>query len=339
MEEAPRKRPRLGCRPVPRITFAPTTPFTAEGKVDGPGLTRTISWLSKQGVKSIIAGGTTGEFAAMTASERLGVLEVTRRAFQDGYIFANVSACALDDALDLTHQALSSAAAPDALLILPPYYHKPFTPEQGAKGVEAFFHLYLTHLQAALETLPYKDGQLKPVFLYSFAMHTQQPITPETYGRLCQEFPNLVAGIKASAVSLEEALAYKKAAPQTTVMVGNGRCNLPVLRAGLHVVSGDGVTIAWALVKLLQLVEEGDQQGSDAAQTALLDVWRKEMDKHDEIPANKAAFARIPDIKTDEFLRPPLVRIDEETAKGISLAMSKLREVFDAIKLTTPKTS
>eukprot|EP00282_Hemiselmis_andersenii_P041573 CAMPEP_0172071458 /NCGR_PEP_ID=MMETSP1043-20130122/13808_1 /TAXON_ID=464988 /ORGANISM="Hemiselmis andersenii, Strain CCMP441" /LENGTH=125 /DNA_ID=CAMNT_0012731891 /DNA_START=45 /DNA_END=419 /DNA_ORIENTATION=+ len=122
-------------REVPRITVALVTPFTPSGGIDEEGLKRQAKWVAAQGVKAVIPGGTTGEFAAMSASERLRVLEITREAMPDAFIFANVSACAVGDALELTRQALSSGTArPDGLLLLPPFYHKPFTPEQGEKG-------------------------------------------------------------------------------------------------------------------------------------------------------------------------------------------------------------
>ena len=43
-----------------------------------------------------------------------------------------------------------------------------------------------------------------------------------------------LAGIKASAVSVEEAQAYAAAAPGAAVLVGNGRANCASLRAGLN---------------------------------------------------------------------------------------------------------
>ena len=117
---------------VPRVTFAPTTPFQRYGELDIAGLERTITWLKGQGVESIIAGGTTGEFAAMSAVERFEVLRASRRALgASGYLFANVSACAIDDVIDLTRQALNSDARPNALLLLPPYYHRPFSEASG----------------------------------------------------------------------------------------------------------------------------------------------------------------------------------------------------------------
>ncbi|KAL3928262.1 MAG: hypothetical protein SGPRY_002461 [Prymnesium sp.] len=179
--------------------------------------------------------------------------------------------------------------------------------------------------------------------------------------------------MKASCVGLDEAQAYADAAPGTVVMVGHGRLQLqlelarnyllqlistssqPVLRAGMHVVSGDCLPVCWALVRLLayhevsplcssraevlhlhvmcrdglqcqlllhdftkilllgscrvtsvdspsiefrsvafdtcdafpQQSHEGKPALADEAQRLLIDVWRAEMDLHDEIPINK----------------------------------------------------
>ena len=188
---------------VPKLTFAPVTPFLDDGSLDVPGLERQITWLKGQGVESIIAGGTTGEFPSLSMRERLEVLTTSRRAFGPvGYLFANVSACAMDDVLDLTCQALESEAEPDALLLLPPYYHKPFSAESGAAGIEAFFMAALHKIGAEIEARrATASAKRSPVvFLYTFALHTQQPIPPDVYGRLCTAFPTLLRGIKASFV-------------------------------------------------------------------------------------------------------------------------------------------
>eukprot|EP00908_Phaeocystis_cordata_P014035 Transcript_25141.p2 GENE.Transcript_25141~~Transcript_25141.p2 ORF type:complete len:300 (-),score=65.78 Transcript_25141:289-1188(-) len=211
---------------VPRITVAIATPFTEQGEVDVDGIGRTASWLRSQGVGSIIPAGTTGEFAGMTAAERLTVLEATRQAAgNDCFLFANVSACAVGDVLELARQAAASPGKPDALLLLPPYYHRPFSADLGAEGCKQFFRAVLQGFAAANVTIP--------VFVYTFAVHTQQPVPPATFGALCAEFPQL-AGIKASAVSVEEAQAYAAAAPGAAVLVGNGRANCASLRAGLN---------------------------------------------------------------------------------------------------------
>ena len=316
-------------RRVPRVTVAIATPFTEQGGVDEAGITRTVSWLQAQGIASIIPGGTTGEFAAMMASERLQVLEATRQAAgADCFLFANVSACAVGDTLTLARQAATSPAKPDALLLLPPYYHQPFNAEAGACGCKQFFRSVLQGLGAAAITTP--------VFLYTFAVHTQQPISPATFGELYAEFTQ-VAGIKASAVGVEQAQAYAAAAPGATVLVGNGRENCESLCAGLNIVSGDCVAVSWALIKMLRLVEAGDVPGAVAAQQALVEYWRvAAMDHFDEVPAVKAAFSTNNAVATLTAVRPPLVALDALDTMSIRDAVVRLRQAFDAIPLSSP---
>ena len=54
---------------VSRLTFATVTPFLASGEVDTAAVTAHVEWLKRQGVSSIIAGGTTGEFAGLSAGD------------------------------------------------------------------------------------------------------------------------------------------------------------------------------------------------------------------------------------------------------------------------------
>lgn len=306
---------------VPQLTFAIPTPFLETGQVDVAGIGRMVKWLVGHGVTSIIPGGTTGEFAGMTAAERLQVLVATREALGPaGFVFANVTSCALDDALERAHEATACGAA-DALLILPPFYHAPVSAEANARGVESFFRQFLSRLPA----------EAPPVLLYTFAAHTQRPIPVDVYGRLCAEFPGRLVGIKASAVSLDEAMAYEAAAPGTFVLLGNGRANLPALRAGLRSVSGDCVAVCWALVAMMDFVDAGFDAAAEAAQQALVEIWRAEMEKHDEVPAVKARFAQIAEVATRDDVRPPLVVVDDWAAHGLAEAASRLRAAFDAI--------
>ena len=240
----------------------------------------------------------------------------------DGFLFANISSCAIDDVLELARQASASGARPDALLCLPPFYHAPVSAALGAAGVEAFFRAVLTRL----------PDDSPPLFVYTFAVHTQQPVPPDVFGRLCRDFPGRCTGIKASAVSVAEAQEYAEAAPDASVLLGNGRANLPALRAGLSIVSGDCVTVAWALARLCSMVSEGDDAGADAAQRALLEIWRaKCMDGFDEVPAVKASFATITDVATGTLVRPPLVALDATEVAAIQTWREELRVAFAAI--------
>ena len=56
------------------------TPFTADRKVDGPGLEGNIRWLVGQGVHGLIPLGSTGEFASLDQDERHRVLDTVLAA-------------------------------------------------------------------------------------------------------------------------------------------------------------------------------------------------------------------------------------------------------------------
>ena len=163
---------RKNMKPCPRVTFAISTPFTPDNTVDHPGIERTLAWLKEQGVESVIPAGTTGEFPGITMSERCSVLVTTRKSLGPAaFVFSNISACAIDDVLEHAVRASASGAAPDALLCLPPYYHAPFATAAAATGVETFF-------RAVLNRLP-RDSP--PLFIYNFAVHTQQPVSPDVW--------------------------------------------------------------------------------------------------------------------------------------------------------------
>lgn len=177
-------------RPVPKVTVALPTPFTGEQSlVDFDGLSRLVCWLKEQHIESLIPAGTTGEFAALGTAERREVLVATREALgPEGFCFANISACAISDVLEHANQAMQSTANPDALLCLPPFYHKEFTLRAGQpNGVELFFEELLRELPTSAP----------PLFIYTFSLHTQQTVTPSVYGALCAKFGKRIAGIKA----------------------------------------------------------------------------------------------------------------------------------------------
>ena len=79
-------------------------------KLNAPWKGKTISLFAGHNAsphRGFVTGfGSTGEFAGMTAAERLTVLEATRQAAgNDCFLFANVSACAVGDVLELARQA------------------------------------------------------------------------------------------------------------------------------------------------------------------------------------------------------------------------------------------
>lgn len=77
--------------------FAIVTPFTKSGRFDEKALFDYLKFLEESGVRSIIVNGTTGEFASLSMSERIDLLELSRIYFS-GYIVNNISSCSYKEA-------------------------------------------------------------------------------------------------------------------------------------------------------------------------------------------------------------------------------------------------
>ena len=90
------KNPRLlSAMPKQGPFFAIVTPFANSGRIDEKALFDYLKFLEKSGVASIIVGGSTGDFASLSLSERIELLELTRLFFS-GYIVGNISSIRMD---------------------------------------------------------------------------------------------------------------------------------------------------------------------------------------------------------------------------------------------------
>ncbi len=100
------------------------TPFTADRKVDGPGLEGNIRWLVGQGVHGLIPLGSTGEFASLDQDERHRVLDTVLAAAGGKVpVMAGISAETTERAIENARYAARAGAS--SLLLLPPWYYTP----------------------------------------------------------------------------------------------------------------------------------------------------------------------------------------------------------------------
>lgn len=99
------------------------TPFTADRRVDLPGLERNIRWLVDQGVHGLIALGSTGEFASLDDADQARVLETVVGAAGRVPVMAGIAAETTEKAAANARAAARAGAA--SLLLLPPWYYTP----------------------------------------------------------------------------------------------------------------------------------------------------------------------------------------------------------------------
>jgi len=100
---------------------AMTTPFTKDDNVDLDGLRRLTEFYIENGIRTVIADGSTGEFASLSEDERRQVIKTVVEAARGRLTVIAGTACAGTKlTIDLTKYAEDVGA--DGVMITPPYY-------------------------------------------------------------------------------------------------------------------------------------------------------------------------------------------------------------------------
>jgi 4-hydroxy-tetrahydrodipicolinate synthase len=92
-----------------RVSGVPITPFHDDGSIDEPATSAVVDRMARQGVPIIVPCGGTGEFSALTATERDRVVRLTIEAARDAYVIAGVGGDA-QSAAAATRAALAAGA-------------------------------------------------------------------------------------------------------------------------------------------------------------------------------------------------------------------------------------
>jgi len=193
---------------------AVVTPFTSAGEIDFPALGRIIEHLIAGKVEYLVALGTTGESATLTAEEKREVLdffaEKTKRRIPLAIGVGGNNTAEITKQID----HVSKTWQPAAILSVSPYYNKPTQ--------EGIYQHYKTIAQAT-------D---LPIILYNVPGRTASNLTAETTLRLAHEVANIVA-IKDASGNLEQAMQVIRHAPEGFVLMsGDDPFTLPLVALG-----------------------------------------------------------------------------------------------------------
>lgn len=154
------------------VLTALATPFTAEGGIDVPALRSLVDRSVEGGVDGVVACGSTGEFAALSADERRLVVEtVVEHAAGRVPVVAQTGGMSTAEAIRLSRHAQECGA--DVLMMSTPYYDPLSLSE--AKG-------YLRTVAEAVEL---------PVMLYNFPSNTGINLDADTVGELARATENI----------------------------------------------------------------------------------------------------------------------------------------------------
>lgn len=169
-----------------------TTPFNADLSVDHVFLARHCNWLIDNGCTGVVALGSLGEGATLSAEEKTQVLATCVGAIgKRASVVAGVSALSTAEAECVARSA--EAAGCDGLMVLPPYVYKSDWREMKA------------HVAAVLRATPLS------CMLYNNPIAYGTDFIPTQAYELLNEFPNLHA-IKESSADVRRIAALRSLA-------------------------------------------------------------------------------------------------------------------------------
>lgn len=188
------------------LWVALATPLDATGAVDHGALVRHVRFLMDRGCDGVVPFGTTGEGTSFSAPERLAAIEALLAAgIPASRIGLGTGAPAIPDSVALTKAALALGLV--HALVLPPYFYRDVT-EAGL--VDAF--------AAILDGVG--DDRLRAT-LYHIPQTSGVGLPPAAVATLRARYGTLVAGVKDSSGDFVQFRAFRAAAPEVAVCVGN----------------------------------------------------------------------------------------------------------------------
>lgn len=255
------------------------TPLGAQGRqLDTEAVGPYVRWLAARGVDGIFVGGTTGEGALLTVTERRLLLEAaTATARPLGLrVVAHVGAATTEESCILAAHAAATDVA--AVAAVTPW----------------FYALQSSELTEHFAAVAAAAGD-RPFFLYHIPGAARNRITPELVAALAPRAPNL-AGAKDSGGDLASlralAAAGHAACPHGfTVYCGGDAIALGALAGGADgLVSGNASAVPEPFVALVAAVRAGDAAAARAAQDRI-DAVRQALGDGTDLGLFKAVLA------------------------------------------------
>jgi 4-hydroxy-2-oxoglutarate aldolase len=284
------------------------TPFDEKEQIDYARMKHNLDRWARTALDGIVVLGSNGEFAYLTAGEKLELVEFVINNFtREKKIIVGTGCETTGETIDLSIKVAELGA--DAVLVLPPNYYK------GSMKDEI---LYRHYVEVA-------DSSPVPVMIYNMPKNTGINLSSSLVARLA-EHPNIV-GIKDTSgniVQLSELV--RDTGDDFAVFAGNAGYLLPALSIGVK-----GGTLALANIlpddccRLVSLFKEGRMEEAKQLQLRLLEPNNLVTVKLG-IPALKAALDMLG--YQGGIPRRPLRPLSDEEKEVVKNALVK----FGALK-------
>jgi len=277
------------------VVVALVTPFNAEGQLDERAWEAIIDWHLSAGTHGLVVGGTTGESASLTRSERDRMLSMAvERCAGKIPVLAGTGSASTAQTIEDSQRAAELGA--DAVLVVTPYYNRP--PQAGL----------LAHYRAVADASP------APVMLYNVPSRTACDLSAETSIALCQH--DNILGIKEAFADLERIQSLVTA--RVLVLSGDDPTALDAVRHGAQgVISVIANIVPGAMVQLFEFAQAGNYEQAEQLQRELKPLLDFLSIQTNPIPA-KWLLAEMG--MMNHAIRLPLVGLDaQHVAAGKTL--------------------
>jgi 4-hydroxy-tetrahydrodipicolinate synthase len=284
------------------------TPFNDDLSIAGDLYVEHAHRLFAQGCAGIAPFGTTGEALSVGIDERIAAIRsLVDSGIDPERIIAGTGLSNVADTARLSRACLDLGCA--GVMTLPPFYYKAVT-EEG-------LYRYFERLLAAI-------GSDARVYLYHIPPIAIVGIPPGLAARLHQAFPDNVVGIKDSSGdwSNTEALLEIEG---LVVYPGSEMPLIDALELGAPgCISATANLNAHAIAEVVNLYDSADLSAAQEAH-AIVKRFRKALEQHGPIPAQKRLLAIASGDARWANVRPPLLPMAEQD--GLALAKA-LRSEF-----------
>jgi 4-hydroxy-tetrahydrodipicolinate synthase len=276
---------------------AAATPVTPDGSVDHVALADHAKRLIQRGCDGLVLFGTSGEGPSFSIAQRLEASEAVLRSGVSAAKLALGTGCpAVVDTIAMTRAALGLGIT--RAMILPPFYFAG-APDEGIEDAfaEVIDGVADNRLSACLYHIPQVSGVGVPAMVL---------------GRLRARYGSIVAGVKDSSGDFASFLAFRRAAPDTAVLVG---AEVLIAKALAQGGAGTICGLANLVPSLVRRMFDGTEAEPDMEEACA---------QIGGVPAMKAALAEMTGEPIWSRVRPPLRAADEAAARRAAVVLSRL---------------
>ncbi len=276
------------------------TPFDKNGRLDEKAFRELVEWQIAEGTTGLVPVGTTGESPTLSHDEHRHVVKMCVEVARGRVpVVAGAGSNNTEEAVGLVKYAESVGA--DAVLVVTPYYNKP-----TQRGLYAHFAAV-----AQATTLP--------VIIYNIPPRSIIDMTPETMGRLANDFKN-IKGVKDATGKVERVSEQRITCGKDFIQLSGEDASALGFNAhgGVGAISVTS-NVAPRLCAEFQVASlSGDKDKALKLQDRLMPL-HKAIFIEPGASGAKYALSRLGRI--ENVLRSPLMTIEASTAEKIDAAM------------------